>query len=87
MATSAEAIYWQAVVNANGVRQAAQQVAFASYGFVAANLATYRAALIAADVAFVTAVDSAASTAGITPNVVPFFRGGFGPSISATIAS
>jgi hypothetical protein len=87
VASAAEATLWQAVVSANAVRQAAQSAALATYAFVPANLAAYRAALVAADVAFVTSINSAASTASITPNVIPLFRGGFGPSISATIAS
>jgi hypothetical protein len=87
MATALEATFWQAVVNANGVRQVAQQAAFATYGFVPANLAAYKSALVSADTAFVTSVNSAASTAGITPNVVPLFRGALGPSVSAPIAS
>jgi hypothetical protein len=86
MATAAEATLWQAVANANGVKQVAYTAAFAAYGFVPANLATYKAALVAADVAFVTAYNSAASTAGITPNVVPD-ENAFGPSVSATIAT
>jgi hypothetical protein len=36
--------------------------------FGPANLATYKTALVAADVAYITAVNSASSTAGITLN-------------------
>jgi hypothetical protein len=87
MATALEVGYWQAVVNANATRQLAIAAAFAAYGYNPSNLATYKTALVAADIAFVTRVNSASTTAGITPNAVPFMRGGFGPSVSATIAS
>lgn len=86
MATAAEQTFYNAVVAANGVRQVAYAAAFTTYGFVAANLAAYKTALVAADVAYITAINSAASTAGITPNVVPETQGGFGGPW-ATIAS
>ena len=87
MATAAEVTFYQAVSTANQTRQQAYATAFAAYGFVPANLATYRAALVAADVAYVTACNSAASTASISPSVVPEEQGSFGPSASATIAT
>jgi hypothetical protein len=90
MATAAEGTFWAAVNTANGVKQVAYTTAFNTYqaaGFTPAARTTYAAACLAADVAFVTAFNSAANTAGITPNVVNAFPGGFSPSISATIAS
>jgi hypothetical protein len=90
MATAAEATLWLAVNAVAGVKQVAYTAAFATYqaaGFTPAARTTYVAAVLAADVAFVTAYNSACSTAGITPNVVPDEQGSFGPSISATIAS
>lgn len=70
MATAKEQAFIVAVNAAAGVRQTAKAVAAAAYGFVAANYATYVTALIAADVAYATAVASAATTAGITPYVI-----------------
>lgn len=87
MASLLEFNFYTAVAAADGVRQSAYAAALTTYGYVAANLAAYKTALIAADVAYITAINSAASTAGITPNVVPDFPGNFGPSAWATIAS
>jgi hypothetical protein len=64
MATATELTLITAVRTAEGVRQAAKQAAFVTYGFVQANLAAYLTALEAADNAFVTTVQAAASTAG-----------------------
>lgn len=72
MATAAEQTFYQTVAKAEGVRQSAKAAAFATYGFVQANLAAYITALEAADNAYITSVNAAASTlnaAGITiPN-------------------
>jgi hypothetical protein len=87
VATAAEATFWLAVNAAAGARQVAQAAAFAAYGFVPANLATYKTALVTADVNFMAAVNTAATTAGITPNVVQEEIGPISSSISATIAS
>jgi hypothetical protein len=84
MATAAEQTFIRAVNAAEGTRQAAKAAAFATYAFVPANLAAYNTALVAADVAFETAVVSAATTAGLTPFVVP--EGPFGGNI-ATIGT
>ena len=64
---------------------AAAFVAYAPSGFgVFSNLATYQAAIVAADNAFKVAVNSAATTAGITPLAVDPILQGY-PSFSATI--
>ncbi len=70
MCTALEQAFIVAVTTAEGVRQTSKAAAFVTYGFVAANLATYKAALVAADVAFMTSVNTAATTAGITPIAV-----------------
>lgn len=90
MATAAEMTFAAAVRTAEGVRQSAKQTAFntfAAAAFAGSALATYAAALESADNAFVTAVNSAASTLSLagytipnsgTPNpgnVTPSFRG------------
>jgi hypothetical protein len=71
MATAAELTFCNAVRVAEGVRQVAKAAAFAAYGFVAANLATYIAALQAADNAYVTSVNSAANTLGAAGYTIP----------------
>jgi hypothetical protein len=88
MATAAEATFMVAVNKAAGVKQGAYAAALAAYapnGFgVFANLPTYQAAIVTADNAFKSSVQSAASTAGITPSAVdPVLQ--FYPSLSATI--
>lgn len=96
MATAAEQTFARAVQAAEGVRQAAKQAAFVTYGFVAANLAAYEAALTAADVAFTTAVNSAANTLSLagytipnagTPNPGNVSPGNLGQSGVSTIGS
>ena len=64
MASAAESTFINAVIAAESIRQAAKASAFTTYGYVPA----YRTALVAADVAYITAVNTAASTAGITLN-------------------
>jgi hypothetical protein len=71
VATAAEFIFISAVRAAEGVRQAAKAAAFVTYGFVQANLAAYLTALEAADNAFITAVNAAASTAGAVGYTIP----------------
>ena len=68
MATAAESTFITAVIAAESIRQAAKASAFITYGYVPANLAAYKTALVAADVAYITAVNSASSTAAITFN-------------------
>ena len=70
MCTALEQAFIVAVTTAEGVRQTSKAAAFTTYGFVAANYATYVAALVAADVAFLASVNTAATTAGITPIAV-----------------
>jgi hypothetical protein len=75
MATAAEQTFIRAVFAAEQTRQTSKASAFTTYGFVQANLAAYITALEAADNAYITAVNSAASTAGgvgiTTPNAGP----------------
>jgi hypothetical protein len=70
MATLKEFNFTRAAQTAESVRQAAYAAAFLAYapnGFgVFANLATYQAALVTADNAFYDAVQSAATTNGIS---------------------
>ena len=68
MATAAESTFINAVIAAESTRQAAKASAFTTYAYTVANLAAYRTALVAVDVAYVTAVNTAANTAGITLN-------------------
>ena len=74
MASAKEQAFAAAVNAAQAVKQNAYAAAFAAYapnGFgVFANLATYQAAIVAADNAFYTSVQSAATTNGITPFAV-----------------
>jgi hypothetical protein len=74
MATAADQTFIMAVITAESVRQAAKASAFTTYGFVPANLATYKTALASADNAYDTSVNSARNTAVLTGNV-----GSFGP--------
>lgn len=76
MATAAEQTFVAAARTAEGVRQAAKAAAFAAYGFAAANLATYIAALQAADNTFVTSINSAANTLAAAGYTIPNGPGG-----------
>jgi hypothetical protein len=71
MATAAELTFITAVRAAEGVRQAAKQAAFVTYGFAQAGLAAYLTALEAADNAFITTVNAAASTLGVAGYTIP----------------
>jgi hypothetical protein len=88
MATAAENAFMRAVNVAQGVKQGAYATAFAAYapsGFgVFGNLATYQAAIVAADNAFKVAVNTAATTNAISPLAVDPILQGY-PSFSATI--
>lgn len=64
-----ERAFYDAVIAAESTRQTARSAAQTAYGFVQANYATFVAALVAADVAYVTAVVNAASTNGINPTL------------------
>jgi hypothetical protein len=72
VATAAEITFRAAVAKAESTRQVAKAAAFATYGFVQANLAAYLTALEAADNAYITAVNSAASTLGAAGVGSPF---------------
>lgn len=69
MSTAAESTSIRSVAAAEGARQVSKASAFATYGFVQANLAAYISALSAADVAYFTAATSALNTAGLSGNV------------------
>ena len=69
MATATEQTFIRSVAAAEGVRQVAKASAFVTWAFQqGAPLATYIAALSAADVAYITAVNSALNTLGGTGN-------------------
>ena len=70
MASSAEQVFYLAVATAEATRQAAKAAAFTTYAFVPANLTTYRTALSDADVAYITAVNSARDTSNLTLGVL-----------------
>lgn len=71
MATAAEQVFIRAVYVAEQTRQSSKASALTTYGGVAANLATYVAALESADNAYITSVNSAMSTAGAVGITVP----------------
>lgn len=79
MATAAQYAFILAVAQAEGVRQAAKAAALVAYGFVAANFATYQAAILSADQAYVLAVKNAAATNSQEP-----FYGQSGPIAGQT---
>lgn len=60
MSLSTEQTYRAAVTLAESVRQQSKAAAFVTYGYVAANLATYQTAIADADVAYFTSVNTAA---------------------------
>jgi hypothetical protein len=69
MALAADYVFNQAVIAANGVRQASIASAYATFvaaGFTPAAYATYNSAVAAADVAYFTAVNTARNTQGNT---------------------
>jgi hypothetical protein len=78
VATALEQAFIAATAAALQVRQTTKDAALKTYAFIPANLAAYRTALVAADVAYQTAVNTASTTAGITPLVVPETPGCFG---------
>jgi hypothetical protein len=78
MATATEATFWAAVTAAAGVRQvayAAAQATYAAAGFTPGARATYIAAAVTADIAYDTAVNSAATTAAVISPLLPAGRG------------
>jgi len=86
MSTLLENNFRDAVNVAAATRQVAYAAATATYAGVFANLATYIAALVTADNAYYDAVQTAATTAGISPGVVSL-PGGFMPGKTATIVT
>lgn len=71
MASALDQAFIVAVTAAEQTRQNAKATALATYtaaGFTPGARATYATALVAADVAYITAVNSAVSTAGVTLN-------------------
>jgi len=85
MALAVESTFIAAVNAAESVRQFSRASAFATYAFVPANLAAYKTAWAAADVAYLTAVNTARNTSGLTIGN----NGDFGPIAGniGTIAS
>lgn len=65
---SQELAFYNAVLAAEATRQAAKAAAFSAYNFSQAGLATYKTALIAAEVAYLTSITTAATTNGISPS-------------------
>lgn len=66
MALAAEVTFANALAVAEGVRQVAKAAAFTTWGFAPAGQATYIAAVLAADVAYITAVNTALNASGLT---------------------
>jgi hypothetical protein len=67
-ATTSESAFYDALEAAEAARQNAKSSAQMAYGFMKGNFAAYQAALIAADVAFINAVTTAATANGISPS-------------------
>ena len=85
MATLKESNFAAALTAAEAARQVAYAAAFTTYGGVFANLATYQAAIVTADNAYVDAVQSAATTAGISPTVQGTIYPGVRPNAWSSI--
>jgi hypothetical protein len=69
MALAVQQTFIQAVARAEGVRQTAKAAAYATFqaaSFTPAALVTYNSAIVTADVAYTTAVNTAANTEGET---------------------
>lgn len=86
MSFSGEQTFRAAVLAAEGVRQQAKAVAFVAYGYVAANLTTYKTALSDADVAYYnsvkTAMDALNDTSGGNGINGPIPGGGWTPLLA-----
>lgn len=85
MALLAEITFQTAVAVAESTRQVTKAAALVTYGFVQANLAAYKTALAAADVAYITAVNAAANTSGLLMGNIG--QSGPIPTVQATIAA
>jgi hypothetical protein len=82
MSTAAEQTFLRAVALAEQVRQVAKSAAFTTWAFgTGGALSTYTAALESADNAYITSVNSAASTLGAFGITVP----NSGPSSQAPV--
>lgn len=85
MALLAEYTFTLAVQKAEGIRQTAKAAAFATWAFQqGAPLTTYVTAGEAADNAYITSVNAAASTLGVIGSVYP---GQLGPAGAAALGS
>lgn len=72
MALLAEYTFTQAIIKAEGIRQAAKAAAFATWAFGSGSaLTTYVTALETADNTYIASVNSAASTLGVIGSVYP----------------
>jgi hypothetical protein len=73
MASAAQYTFISAVAAAEGVRQTSKAAAFSTFqaaGFSAGSLAAYKTSLAAADVAYITAVNTARNTEAETIGTV-----------------
>ena len=85
MALLAEYVFIQAVQKAEGIRQTAKAAAFATWAYGQGSaLTTYASALESADNAYITSVNSAASTLGVIGLPTP---GQLGPAGAAALGS
>jgi hypothetical protein len=66
---SQEQAFYDAVNTAEAVRQQSKASAFVTYGFVQSKYAAYVTALVAADVAFMSSVITAATAGGLDPQL------------------
>ena len=85
MATLAEYTFATAVSAAEGVRQVSRAAAFATYAFNPANLTAYITALSDADVAYITAVNTALNASNL--NLGNAGQSGIFPTVWASIAT
>ena len=70
MSTAAqETAFYDAVIAAEAVRQNSRAVAQATYAFVKSRYAQFVTDTVAADVAYMTSITTAATANGINPNV------------------
>ena len=85
MALAAEYTFTLAVQKAEGIRQTAKAAAFATWAYGQGSaLTTYASALESADNAFITSVNSAASTLGVIGLPTP---GQLGPAGAAALGN
>ena len=70
MALAAEVVFYNAVVAAEGIRQASRAAALTTYAFNPANAVAYVTALSDADAVYVTAVKAASDTSNLMTGTV-----------------